>query len=265
MHSGGARTRRSTPSAGAGPDGPDVLTSLGILGHQEVAVSERLRHLEIYTWEGLLTVLWHGDPKADRVVIACGGALGGSLGPAGLYHELGERFPDQGIATLRVGYRRSRTTSTPACVDLLAAAQLAGQDGGQPRSSRWATPSAARWPSRPGALWGATAGRRHARHPVGRLRAGRGRSRGARCPCSYPRRPDDDPPVLRQPDGADDAGGELVILPGANHRLTRPPTRSATASAPGCRTVPVDARSHGLRPGAARARDARRPDRSVAQ
>ena len=114
--------------ARTGPVDPDVLASLGILGHQEVAVSARLRHLEIYTWEGLLTVLWHGDPKADRVVIACGGALGGLLGPAGLYHELGERFSDQGIATLRVGYRRPNDLD--ACVvDLLAAAQLAGQDG----------------------------------------------------------------------------------------------------------------------------------------
>ena len=117
------------PPTGAGPTGPDVLTSLGILGHQEVAVSERLRHLEIYTWEGLLTVLWHGDPAADRVVIACGGALGGLLGPAGLYHELGERFAADGIATLRVGYRRPNDLD--ACVvDLLAAAQLASQDGG---------------------------------------------------------------------------------------------------------------------------------------
>jgi alpha-beta hydrolase superfamily lysophospholipase len=108
---------------------PDVLASLGILGHQEVAVSDHLRHLEIYTWEGLLTVLWHGDPAADRVVIACGGALGGLLGPAGLYHELGETFAAQGIATLRVGYRRPNDLD--ACVvDLAAAAQLATQDGG---------------------------------------------------------------------------------------------------------------------------------------
>jgi alpha/beta superfamily hydrolase len=113
------------------PPLPEALAALGVLGRQEVAVTPRLHHHELYTWEGLLTVLWHGDPTARDVVLACGGAMGGLLGPAGgLYHDLGERFAEAGIGTQRVGYRRPNDLD--ACVhDLLAAAELAGRQGAE--------------------------------------------------------------------------------------------------------------------------------------
>ena len=113
------------------PPPPEALSALGVLGHQQVAVTPRLQHHELYTWEGLLTVLWHGDPTAADVVLACGGAMGGLLGPAGgLYHDLGVRFAEGGIGTLRVGYRRPNDLD--ACVhDLLAAAELAARQGAE--------------------------------------------------------------------------------------------------------------------------------------
>jgi alpha-beta hydrolase superfamily lysophospholipase len=113
------------------PPLPEALSALGVLGRQDVAVTPRLRHHELYTWVGLLTILWHGDPSARDVVLAGGGAMGGLLGPAGgLYHDLGERFAGQGIGTLRVGYRRPNDLD--ACVhDLLAAAELAGRQGAE--------------------------------------------------------------------------------------------------------------------------------------
>jgi alpha/beta superfamily hydrolase len=105
------------------------LDRLDVLAAQEVWVTSTLRHLELFTLSGLLTVLWHGDPDATCVVLACGGAMGGLLGPAdGLYHDLGEALSAQGFGMLRVGYRRPNDLS--GCVlDLCAAADLAGRCG----------------------------------------------------------------------------------------------------------------------------------------
>jgi pimeloyl-ACP methyl ester carboxylesterase len=88
-----------------------------------------MRHVEIYTLGGLLTLLWHGDPEAERLVLACGGAMGGLLGPAeGLYHDLGVRFAEQGIGLVRVGYRKPNDLG--ACVhDLVAVAELGARRG----------------------------------------------------------------------------------------------------------------------------------------
>ena len=69
------------------------LDRLRVLAKQDVLVTPTLRHIEGFTLEGLLTFLWHGDPGAEQVVLMCGGAMGGLLGPAnGLYHDLGETF-----------------------------------------------------------------------------------------------------------------------------------------------------------------------------
>ncbi len=109
------------------PDGP--YERLGVLARQSVQVSADLRHVELFTMQGLLTLLWHGPPDADRAVIAVGGAMGGLLGPAdGLYHDLAEAFAADGIATIRVGYRTPNDLGR--CVhDGLAAADLAARQG----------------------------------------------------------------------------------------------------------------------------------------
>jgi hypothetical protein len=112
-------------SEGAG----SPLEALGALASQEVEVTDGLRHVEIYTLGGLLTLLWHGDPEVEHVVLACGGAMGGLLGPAeGLYHDLGVRLGAQGIGLVRVGYRKPNDLG--ACVhDLAAVADLASRQG----------------------------------------------------------------------------------------------------------------------------------------
>lgn len=109
------------------PDGP--YERLGVLARQSVAVTDDLRHLELFTMQGLLTVLWHGPQDADRAVIALGGAMGGLLGPAdGLYQDLGVRFAAEGIATLRVSYRAPNDFAR--CVhDALAVADIAARQG----------------------------------------------------------------------------------------------------------------------------------------
>src|SRR5882724_1608425 len=106
------------------------LELLGALAVEEHEVSATLRHVEVYTMEGLLTLLWHGDPDAGLVLVTCGGGMGSLLGPAGsLYAELGERlWTDHEIATVRVGYRAPN--HLPRCVhDVAATADLASRRG----------------------------------------------------------------------------------------------------------------------------------------
>lgn len=101
------------------------LESLGVLASQEVSITESLRHLELYTTRGLLSILWHGTGDERVALLCCGGAMGGVLGPGtGLYHELGCRLPRLGVGVLRVGYRRPNDLDL-CCVDLAAAVQLA--------------------------------------------------------------------------------------------------------------------------------------------
>ena len=110
---------------------PGPLEMLDALARQEVALAPGLRHVEIYTLRGLLTVLWHGDPDAPAVVVLCGGAMGGLLGPAdGFYQWLGEEMatPGSGIGVLRVGWRRPNDMAL-CTLDLLAAADLAARTG----------------------------------------------------------------------------------------------------------------------------------------
>lgn len=117
------------PSPGTTRERP--LDRLRVIAKQDVLVTPGLRHIEGYTFEGLLTFLWHGDPTNQRVVLMCGGAMGGLLGPAeGIYHALGETFAAQGIGTIRVGYRRPNDLD--ACVlDVAGAADLAHRNGGR--------------------------------------------------------------------------------------------------------------------------------------
>lgn len=113
-------------------DGPirpfDFLRSLAI---QEVEVTPTFRHVEVYTRGGLLTLLWHGDRTETSYVVMGGGAMGGLLGPAdGAFHDLGVAFAEQGIGTVRVGYRQPNDLDE--CVlDMAAAADLAARAGGE--------------------------------------------------------------------------------------------------------------------------------------
>ncbi len=105
------------------------LDLLGAMAVQEWRVTPHLRHLEIYTMQGLVTLLWHGDPETEAVVLMVGGAMGGLLGPAdGLYADLGERLATTGIGAIRIGYRKPN--HLPRCVhDVAAAADLASRSG----------------------------------------------------------------------------------------------------------------------------------------
>lgn len=112
-------------------DRPLPLDLLQPLASQEVEVAPGLRHIEIYTRGGLLTLLWHGPRDAAGVVVCCGGAMGGLLGPAdGLFHDIGVLLAEQGIGTVRVGYRLPNHLED--CVlDLAAACDMASRAGGQ--------------------------------------------------------------------------------------------------------------------------------------
>ena len=112
---------------------PGPLELLEALARQEVVINPTLRHLEVFTMRGLLTVIWHGDTDCPAVVVLGGGAMGGLLGPAdGLYHWLGEELgtAGSGIGVLRVGWRRPNDLDL-CTLDMLAAADLAARAGAQ--------------------------------------------------------------------------------------------------------------------------------------
>ena len=112
---------------------PGPLDLLEALARQEVAITPTLRHVEVFTLRGLLTILWHGDPDAEAAVVVCGGAMGGLLGPAdGFYQWLGDELGTRGsgIGVLRVGWRRPNDIDL-CTLDLLAAADLAARTGAE--------------------------------------------------------------------------------------------------------------------------------------
>lgn len=96
-------------SAAVDPTNPTALEALRSLATAEVRLTAEMRHREVYTSRGLLSVLWHEPPVEASVgtaIVACGGAMGGLLGPGhGLYQQLGERWSARGVQMLRVGYR----------------------------------------------------------------------------------------------------------------------------------------------------------------
>ena len=111
----------------------EPLDLLEALARQEAQVAPGLRHVEVFTLRGLLTVLWHGDPDAEAALVLGGGAMGGLLGPAdGLYQWLGVELAPAGssISVLRVGWRRPNDLDL-CTLDLLAAADLAARAGAQ--------------------------------------------------------------------------------------------------------------------------------------
>lgn len=113
-----------------GTAAPRPFDRLRILAIQDVEVAPGIRHVEVYTLDGLLTLLWHGPPSPPAgVALFCGGAMGGLLGPAqGLFHDLGVALAAQGMGAVRVSYRRPN--DLPSCVlDVLAAADLAQRTG----------------------------------------------------------------------------------------------------------------------------------------
>jgi hypothetical protein len=125
----------------ADPSGPTALEALRPLASIDVAViapsSHRasLTHREVYTSRGLLTVFHHRPPEgvasAGAAIVACGGAMGGVLGPGhGLYQRLGERWAERGVEFVRVGYREPNNLDL-CSHDLACGVELARDAGAE--------------------------------------------------------------------------------------------------------------------------------------
>jgi predicted alpha/beta-hydrolase family hydrolase len=110
-----------------GQDRPETpLDALGIMASQQAIIGPNLRHVEMYTRRGLLSLLWHEpDGDAQKVgVVMVGGAMGGMLGPGdSLFHALGEELVTKGIPSIRLSYRKPNDMDS-CCVDTAAAVQL---------------------------------------------------------------------------------------------------------------------------------------------
>ena len=129
IHSATMRPVESDEATGDEGARGTPIEELGVLAVQEKEIAPGLRHFEVYTWSGLLTLLWHGDPASERVLVAGGGAAGGLLGPAsGLYHDLGVALATRGIGTVRLSWRRPN--DIPMCShDMAAACEMAAMRG----------------------------------------------------------------------------------------------------------------------------------------
>ena len=108
---------------------PTPLDALQVMASSDVMVTPTLRHVEMYTMRGLLSLLWHeppqGVPAQPGALVLCGGAMGGLLGPGdAMYHRLGEAWSQRGVPVLRVSYRKPNDMDL-CCVDVAAAVQLA--------------------------------------------------------------------------------------------------------------------------------------------
>ena len=117
------------------PSDPTALDALRPLASTEVAVSATLSHREVYTSRGLLTVLRHRPPTGvasqRAAIVACGGAMGGVLGPGhGLYQRLGDRWAERGVEFVRVGYREPNNLDLCAH-DLACGVELARDAGAE--------------------------------------------------------------------------------------------------------------------------------------
>ena len=108
------------------------LELLDVMGIVEAEASPGLRHLEVYCPDGLLTLLWHGPREATDVVDhSSAGPLGGCWGRLGrLYLRLGENLAEDGIAVIRVHYRRPGIIER-CLLDAAAAADLAAREEGR--------------------------------------------------------------------------------------------------------------------------------------
>jgi hypothetical protein len=118
------------------PVNPTALEALRPLASSEVAVTPSLTHREVYTSRGLLTVLRHRSPAGVTpqpvAIVACGGAMGGVLGPGhGLYQRLGERWAERGVEFVRVGYREPNNLDL--CAHDLACGVEIARDAGARR------------------------------------------------------------------------------------------------------------------------------------
>ena len=121
------------------------LEALAVLAAQEVDVTPALRHLELFTMGGLLTLLWHHPPDtgddlpADRrpgrlpSSPAAGRWAGCSARPRACTTASASTCAAQGVPLLRVSYRRPNDLDA-CCLDVAAAVQLVTDARGAARS-----------------------------------------------------------------------------------------------------------------------------------
>lgn len=110
--------------------GPSALGALQVLARSSVELAPGQSQTEIYTPHGLLslhTTRPAGRPRA--AIVACGGAMGGVLGPGrALYHRLAREWAERGVLTHRVGYRVPNDLDRCAH-DVACAVEMAVEEG----------------------------------------------------------------------------------------------------------------------------------------
>lgn len=110
---------------------PAALDSLQVFARSSAELAPGIDHVEIYTPQGLLTMLVHRPDAPRAAIVACGGAMGGLLGPGhALYQRLGSTWSARDVVTYRVGYRVPNDLDRCAH-DVACAVEMALADGAE--------------------------------------------------------------------------------------------------------------------------------------
>ena len=113
---------------------PTALEALHVLAATEVEVTPTFRHRgDLHAARAAHGAHARAGPRnaLGAAIVACGGALGGMLGPGhALYHALGERWAARGVRFVRVGYREPNNLDLCAH-DLACGVELARDAGAE--------------------------------------------------------------------------------------------------------------------------------------
>ena len=166
----------------------DALEALRPLASTEVAVTPTFRPSrgvhDPRIADGAHPRTCDAGPRATAAIVACGGAMGGVLGPGeALYHRLGERWSRRGVRFVRVGYREPNNLDQCAH-DLACGVELARDAGAEPDRRDGAQLRRRRRDQDGGHHAGLGGRRRHVRHAVGGVRGRGGTGGSGRCCCS---------------------------------------------------------------------------------
>lgn len=79
--------------------------SLRIVGIEPGTEIDGARSLSIQTSRGAIPMILHAAAQPGRAAVCVSGAIGGVIGPGGLYPRLGREMPSRGISIARLDYR----------------------------------------------------------------------------------------------------------------------------------------------------------------
>ena len=79
--------------------------NLRIIGVASGEATAGAQQLTLHTTRGPIPMIFHAAAQPANAILCVSGAMGGVIGPAGLYARLGDEMPARGISVARIDYR----------------------------------------------------------------------------------------------------------------------------------------------------------------